>query len=238
VVFRPTAPNAYTGTLTINASTPVTGSPVPLTGTGFVPVKPALSVLDNFNRANATNLGANWTQTGGAVAGIRVNSNQAFCTGILCLLGANAYWSPAAFGAKQGVAVQIANTPVTNKALILAATGTPVLSVYPNSIRVQVSGSTATVATTTNGGLTYTTAGSVTGPSAFANGDTVTAVLDGTNAVAAPTVYVWRTTTANVTTFVGAVQLPVNSLWQSGGQIGVQMLSGARADNFAGGTVP
>jgi hypothetical protein len=84
---------------------------------------------------------------------------------------------------------------------------------------------------------TYTTIGTLTGTT-FVNGDTITAVLDGTNVNAAPTVYVWRTTAANVTTFVGAVQISPNSLWQGGGLIGVRLPSGARVDNFAGGTVP
>uniref|UniRef100_UPI003559F7EE hypothetical protein n=1 Tax=Piscinibacter sp. TaxID=1903157 RepID=UPI003559F7EE len=113
---------------------------------------------------------------------------------------------------------------------------TKVLGVSPNFIRVRYNGGSVIVSTTTNFGINYTDVGTLTGT--FANTDTITAVLDGTNAVAAPTVYVWRTTAANVTTFVGAVQIASNALWQGGGQIGIQMVTGARVDNFAGGTAP
>jgi hypothetical protein len=45
-----------------------------------------------------------------------------------------------------------------------------------------------------------------------------------------------------VDTFVGAVQIPPNSLWQGGGRIGMRMpanlATNPRVDNFAGGTVP
>ncbi|MGB8694562.1 MAG: hypothetical protein WCD08_13740 [Steroidobacteraceae bacterium] len=54
-------------------------------------------------------------------------------------------------------------------------------------------------------------------------------------------VYVWRTTSASVTTLLGSVQLPTtgaNSFTVSGGRIGVQVPTNARVDNFAGGTVP
>ncbi len=40
---------------------------------------PTLTLLDNFNRANANSLGANWSQANtGANVDIRVNANQAF----------------------------------------------------------------------------------------------------------------------------------------------------------------
>jgi hypothetical protein len=228
VVFRPVAVAAYTGTLTISGSAGVIGSPVALGGTGFTPTAPALTVLDNFNRANASTLGGNWLQgTLLGVAAIQVNTNQASDPTV----AGTAFWNPAAFAAKEGGAFTIANATLNNDALILAATGTPVLSVYPNFIRVLYNGGTVTVATTTSGGLAYTAAGTISG--AFANGNTLTAVLDGTNAVAAPTVYLF-----NGTTFVGAVQITPNALWQGGGRIGMQMPVGGRVDNFAGGIVP
>jgi hypothetical protein len=235
VVFRPVAVAAYTGTVGISASVGVSGSPVSLTGNGINPTAPMPATLDNFNRANATNLGGNWLQLGlGALAAIQVNANQAFDP----LTAGTAFWNLASFGARQAAAFTIANTTLNNDALILAATGTPVLSTYPNFIRVLYNNTnnTVTVATTTNGGLTYTTVGSFAGT--FANGDKITAMLDGTNAVAAPTVYVWRTTSANVTTFVGSVQITSSPTWTAGGRIGVQMPAGARIDNFSGGTTP
>jgi hypothetical protein len=233
VVFSPNAVGAVNATLTITGNAPVTGSPVSLSGTGIAaPTKPTLTVLDTFTRANAGNLGANWSTTG-----ISVNTNQAFCTGLTCLLGSAGNWTASAFTAKEGGAFTISNTTLTNDALVLDATGTALLGVSTNFIRVRVNGATVVVETTTNVGLSYTTIGTLTGTT-FVNGDTITAVVDGTNAVAAPTVYVWRTTAANVTTFVGAIQIPPNALWQGGGLIGMQMPSGARVDNFAGGIVP
>jgi hypothetical protein len=206
---------------------------VALSGTGFNPVKPTLSVLDNFNRANANILGGNWLQaTLLGSAAIHVNTNQAFDP----TLGGTAFWNPAAFAAKEVAAFTIANTTLTNDTLLLDATGSPVLSVYPNFIRVQYTGGAVTVATTTNGGITATTVGTFTGT--FVNGDTITAEIDGTNAVAAPTVYIWRTTATNVTTLVGAAQITPNALWQGGGRIGMQLPAGARVDDFAGGTAP
>jgi hypothetical protein len=237
VRYSPTATGAAAGTATVAGSFPVTGSPVSLTGTGIAaPAKPTLTVLDNFNRANATTLGANWLQaTPLGVAAIQVNANQALDP----TLPGTAFWNATAFGAKEGAAFTIAGTTFNNDALLLAATGTPLASVYPNSVRVLYNGTTVTVATTTNFGITYTTAGTLT-VAALANGDTLTAVLDGTGVVAAPSVYVWRTR-AGVDTFLGEVQITPNALWSGGGRIGIQMPANAtqaRIDDFAGGTTP
>jgi Abnormal spindle-like microcephaly-assoc'd, ASPM-SPD-2-Hydin/Bacterial cadherin-like domain len=236
VQFAPTAAAAYTGTATITGSAGVIGSPVALSGTGFA--KPALNLLDNFNRANANTLGANWQQlvTLGA-AGIRVNENQALCNApLLCATVANAYWN-ASFGVKQGAAFTITNTTLNNDSVILSATGSLTLGAYADHIRVLYNGG-VTVATTTNGGLGYTTAGSVAG--SLANGDIITALLDGSNTVngsATPTVSIWRTR-AGTDTFIGTVSIPSDTLWQSGGRIGMQLPSGAAVDNYAGGNVP
>jgi hypothetical protein len=232
--FAPTATGAATGSVTITGSFAITGSPVSLTGNGLAaPTLPTLTVLDNFNRANANTLGANWQQLVAlGAAGIRVNTNQAFCTGLLCAVSANAYWSPATFGAKQGAAFTISNTPFAGDSLVLAGSGALTLGVYTNYIRVRVTGASAlAIETTTNLGVNFTSAATFAGT--FASGSTITAVLDGTNAVAAPTVYVW-----NGTTFVGAVQIQPDALWQGGGRIGMQIPNSTRVDNFAGGTVP
>ncbi|HEX3357059.1 MAG TPA: hypothetical protein VHS31_08820, partial [Tepidisphaeraceae bacterium] len=236
VVFRPVAVTPpYTGTATILASAGVIGSPVALSGTGFT--KPTLNVLDNFNRANANTLGSNWQQLvlAGA-AGIRVNTNQAFCGA--CAGAANAYWGPATFGAKQAAAFTIANATLNTDSVILSATGALTLGAYPNHLRVLYNGGNVTVATTITGGIAYTTAGSVAG--AFLSGDIITAVLDGSNTVngsPAPAVSIWRTR-AGIDTFIGTVPVASNALWQSGGRIGMQLQSGARVDDFAGGTLP
>ncbi len=45
---------------------------------------PSMTTLDTFIRANANNLGANWTQPNNSgVAALRVNTNQAFCTNVI-----------------------------------------------------------------------------------------------------------------------------------------------------------
>jgi hypothetical protein len=70
-------------------------------------------------------------------------------------------------------------------------------------------------------------------PASLANGDVLTAMVDG-NGVA----IVWKTTGAT-TTFLGSAQLPNNALWTTGGgRIGMHLLAGARVDNFAGGNAP
>ena len=66
---------------------------------------PNLSVLDDFNRANATNLntgapaGVSWSQAGAPTSALRVNTNQAFAN-----LTGQAIWNnpTAGFGANQG----------------------------------------------------------------------------------------------------------------------------------------
>ena len=76
---------------------------------------PTLAVLDDFNRLNANNLnnGTNWQQlVAGGSSGIRVNdlttgnasTGTALCStsGLLCALGANAYWNATTFGTEAG----------------------------------------------------------------------------------------------------------------------------------------
>jgi hypothetical protein len=189
--------------------------------------------LDNFNRANANTLGANWQQLtvnlgpffGGIQAGVRVNGNQASCTTALCLLGANAFRT-GALGVSQAAAFTFVNTTVNNSSLYLKASGTFTAGQFPNSIRVQYStanGGQVVVATTANG-LVFTTAGTL--PGAFANGDTLTAMADATGAV-----YVWKTSGA-VTTLLGSVA----TSFTGAGQVGLFLPNGGRVDNFAGGT--
>jgi len=79
------------------------------------------------------------------------------------------------FTARQGAAFTIASTTLNNEALILDATGPVPVGVSTNFIRVLYNGGRVTVATTTNVGVSYTTAGTLTGTT-FANGDTITVV--------------------------------------------------------------
>lgn len=196
------------------------------------PVMPSLTVLDNFNRANTNTLGGNWQQlvTLGN-SGIRVNANQAFCVNsglaaALCLTGANAYLN-GALGSAQAAAFTFANTTVNNIGLYLKASGAfNVLGFYPSAIRVRYStgsGGQVVVETTTNG-LAFTTAGTLS--SSFATNDRLTAMADATGVVT-----VWKTSGA-VTTLVGTVNTP----FTGAGQVGLYLPSGARVDDFAGGT--
>jgi large repetitive protein len=199
------------------------------TDTDLIPLaKPTLALLDNFDRANANTLGANWQQlVAAANSGIRVNTNQAFCTGLLCALGAGSYWNGAAatFGAKQGAAFTFANTTLSNTGLYLKASGTfNALGFYPSAIRVRYSGTNVIVETTTNG-TSFTSAGTIA--ATFASGDTLTAMADATGLV-----YVWKTSGAT-TTLLGTAQ----TTFTGTGRIGMALPSGGRVDNFAGGTV-
>jgi VCBS repeat-containing protein len=246
VVYSPTQQVTSNGTVTITATgSTVTNSPVTLTGTGIAPPSiPALPVLDNFNRANATTLGSNWSQlVAFGIAAIQVNNNQAFCNNTPCAFGGWALWNGAnnVLSARQAAAFTFASTPSSNTitpALILKSTGgTNAMGLQTNFIRVLYQtggGGSVQIATTTNGGGAFTTVGSIAG--SFANGDTMTAFVDQTG-----TVFVWKTTAANVTTLLGGFTLPsnANNLWTTGGgRIGMALAPGARGDNFAGATVP
>ena len=200
-------------------------------GAGF----PALSLLDNFNRANANNLGNAWLQrvTGGnANANLRINNNQAIGNS-----AGNAYMPNAAgtpYGSKQGAAFTFTTSTSNGSSLLLKASGNYVNNpgYYAQAIRVRHNNNQVIVETTTNG-TTFTQRGTLAGT--FANGDTLTAVVD-----AAGLVSVWKTSGAT-NTLLGTVQLPItgnNAFTTGGGRIGLDLPTGARVDNFAGGNVP
>jgi len=197
-------------------------------GGGTPPPFPTLTVLDNFNRANANNLGPNWTQLVVlGTANLRVNSNQAICGAAGCGAGP-AEWT-AAFGNRQAAAFTFASTPAGTETLLLKVSGANVLGIRQNAIEVQYAGGSVTVSTFIN--LATSTIGSVSG--SFVNGDTMTAMADQNGVV-----YIWKTSGAT-TTFLGSVTLPGNALWSAGGQIGMLLsANGTRVDNFAGGNVP
>jgi manganese oxidase len=223
----------------LDAGTGTGGYPGGGGGVAPPPAIPTLAVLDTFNRGNANTLGNTWQQLvflGNS--GIRTNSNQAFCVNnaggffgglinALCANGANAYRSGAAgiLGASQAAAITFANATVDGVSLLLEAGGTynTLLGVYPSAIRVRYASGQVAVETTTDG-LAYASAGTLTG--AFASGDTMTSMVDGTGKV-----YVWKTSGA-VTTLLGSAQTALTG----GGRIGLHLPPGARVVNFAGGT--
>ncbi len=196
-----------------------------------VPTLPALSVLDNFNRANANTLGGNWSQVVLlGLASIRTNANQAFAA----LLGQALWNGPGStFGARQAAAFTFAAAPggsaANPNALILKASGGSAAAPQ-NFIRVGFASGQVVVATTTNFGVSYTTRG--TFAATFANGDTLSAVALDTGVV-----NVFKTTGVT-TTLVGTATIPGAGFWTGSGRIGIQLPTNARIDNFAGGTLP
>jgi hypothetical protein len=224
------------------------------TGGGGGPTIPAVNLLDNFNRATAGNLntgapaGVSWSQATlfglGAIAVFDVTSGNTG-TGVAqdLLVAGSAYWNGSSggpvFGNRQAAAFTFASTPANNTALMLKATGaTNAVGLQLDFVRVlytTAGGGTITIQTTTNSGGAYTTAGTaLTGFGGFANGDTLTAMVDQTGVV-----NVWKTS-GGVTSFIGTSTLPANALWTTGGgRIGIQMPAGStRVDNFSGGNVP
>ncbi|WP_114970170.1 multicopper oxidase domain-containing protein [Rhodoferax ferrireducens] len=198
----------------------------------IIPALPVLTLRDNFNRTNANNLGAGWSQagTGGAVD-LRVNNNQVLVNATND--GGQAIWNATSFGATQMAAFTFANGTINNSALILKATGGTTTS--PQSfVRVlyqTANGGQVVVQTTANGGTTFTTRGTLDNAnSGFANANTLTArVLD------TGVVQVWKTAGANAV-FVGSVTLPSTAPWTSGGGwIGMKFqTANTRIDNFSG----
>ena len=189
---------------------------------------PAIGLLDNFTRANATTLGTNWSQTTTIGTVIRLNGNQAQCALLgNCVLGA-AMWNGATnvFGATQGAAFTFTSTPAAS--LYLKASG-GAANAPASFIRVRPNGATVVVETTTNSGGAFITTGTLAGAN-FASGDRLSA-----RANADGSVDVWKTTAANVTTYLGR---SAASAFTGGGRIGMQMLVSGTVDNFSGGTLP
>jgi hypothetical protein len=211
-------------------ATDIGADEIGVAATPFVP--PILPLLDNFNRANSNSLGASWQQLvlfGSAALRVSGQHAQGF------VLGGNAYWT-AAFGARQGAAVTFLATPATGTSLLLKASGNFVLGAYANAIRVRYSGGQVLVDTTTNGGLSYANQRTAATGIAFAAGDSLGAVCD-----AAGTVTVWKTAAGGVATVLGQANLPVTgttAFVAGGGRAGIQLPTGASADDFRAATVP
>jgi hypothetical protein len=209
------------------------------------PALPSLTVLDNFNRADANRLGTSWSQLpGGAGAAVlRVNGNQAFAQNVGGQTApAYAIWNVpvAGYGAQQGAAFTFANAPLDGSALVLKGTSGIPTPVPQRFIRVRYAAGQVVVETTTNGNVaspTFTVR--ATFPAPFVSGErlSATAYADGT-------VNVFRTAVGGApTTLVGTVTVPITGpgawTWGSGGgRIGMQMPIGQRVDDFAGGTLP
>jgi Ca2+-binding RTX toxin-like protein len=227
--FSPTSVGAKSASVSIVSNT--SGSPisVSLTGIGVLPIPPSVpsTVVDNFNRANATKLGGDWQQTSiSGVAVLRVNANQAFAN--FGFAGSSYYTTLG--GATQAAGFTFANTTVNNTALYLKATGTIGIGSgqLKNAIRVQYNNGNVTVSTTTNNGSTYSTAG-VASSGVLANGNSLKAVVDDTGKV-----WVWKVVGASTTLLTPTgVQLPSNALWTTGaGKVGMLLPDKGGVDDF------
>jgi uncharacterized repeat protein (TIGR01451 family) len=190
---------------------------------------PSLGLLDDFNRANASTLGANWVQA----ANIGVNAGQARSTSTTTT-GPLAFWAGAGspFGARQGAAFTFVQSsgspsaPINATAMILKANGTtPTPSSYLRVLYDTGSGGRIVVAWTTNSGSGFTTTGTfATGT--WSIGDTLTAVANPDGSVD-----VWRNST-----YVG--RSSVAASFSGTGRIGMRLTNNARVDNFSGQGLP
>ncbi len=189
---------------------------------------PSLALLDDFNRNNSNNLGADWSQPGTNTTRIRVNSSGNIITAQNNTTAPRvAFWNTE-FGANQGAAFTIANTTINGDSLILKANGgTP--TAPQNYIRVRYATGQVIVDTTSNSGVSFSAPVATFSPVTLANGDTLTAVANTDGSVD-----VWKTT-GTVTSYLGHVAV-VAAFTDLGGRIGIQLPAGARVDDFRGGT--
>lgn len=191
-------------------------------------IVPNIGALDAFNRGNALNLGGSWSQASilGAAA-IGISGNQAASA-----IGGTAYWNTTFAGtAREGAAFTVTNAAAASGAsLLLKGSGTLLLSVPQNFIRVRATASQVIVESTTNRtGFTTRATFSV----ALAAGDRLSAVAN-TNG----SVDVWKSS-AGVTTYLGQSAAPGAPFNTTGTatRIGMQLPVGGTVDDFAGGVV-
>jgi hypothetical protein len=187
-------------------------------------------LLDDFNRGDSNNLGANWSQSGtGNGVDIRVNANVAYAN-----TSGQAIWTAPLFGAHQGAAFTFTTPNLNNSGLLLKASGASVAS--PQNyvlVRYEINNNVGRIRvyTTSNGGNSLNTRATFANQS-FSNGDTLTATVD-----AAGLVRVWKNAV-----YINSVQLPTtgNDIWTVGtGRIGMSFGSNnRRVDNFHGGNLP
>jgi hypothetical protein len=100
--------------------------------------------------------------------------------------------------------------------------------VAQNFIRIRYNAGQVFVETTGNFGVNYASLGSFA--ATFATGDRLTALANADGSVD-----MWKTTAANITTYVGHT---ATSTFTGTGRIGLQLPANARVDNFSGGTLP
>ena len=192
------------------------------------PSAPAGSALDNFDRANASSLGTNWSQVVSSAAAepnVQVVTNQAKAVSVG--LGGLAIWN-APFLATQTAGFSSVTPLNDSSALVLKATGGTAAS-PANYVRVRCEANNVVVATMMGGSNVsiYVPQASFSA-SGCATAGSLSAVVDSKGIV---------TTFVN-TGYVGGVQLPNVSAWQGPGKIGIQMpTQDAIIDDFTGGSL-
>jgi hypothetical protein len=190
------------------------------------PSVPSLTLLDDFERAAAVNLGANWIQvSGGTPAEPNVQGNGTQAVATATNLGGLAIWNVLM------PTVQSASftaSPLIDSALVLKATGGSVTS-PANYVRVRCeagSGGEVVVATMMGGSNVsiFVRQAGFAAPGCTGNG-TLSASVDAKGIV----------TAFLGATFVGGVQLPDVAAWKGTGKIGIQLQTvGNAVDNFSG----
>lgn len=194
------------------------------------PVSPGLALIDSFDRANATSLGAGWNQvvsTSPPEPNLQIAGNLA--TAASTSLGGLAIWDTTML-ATQGAGFSAA-TPLAQSALVLKATGgTPAAPANFVRVRCEAGNGGELVVATLMGGSNvsiYVKQAAFPAPSCLGNG-ALSAVVNAQGVV----------TTFLNSVYVGGVQLPDVGAWKGPGKIGIQLQStGATINNFSGGSL-
>lgn len=193
------------------------------------PAAPTLAVLDNFDRAASTNLGAGWSQTVATVTSAPdIQGTGTEATAATIGLGGLAIWNAQDYLENQ-YAGFTSSTPLTGSALVLKASGGTSDAAAANYVRVRCEAADLVVATMMSGSnmSVYVTQASFPAAACGSSG-TLSAAVDDKGIV---------TTFVNGT-YVGGVQLPDVAAWKGQGKIGIQLQTqGATIDDFAGGSL-
>lgn len=192
------------------------------------PTAPVSAVLDPFNRADASNLGTDWSQlvsSAAAKPNVQVVTNEAKAVSVG--LGGLAIWN-APFLATQTAGFSSVTPLNDSSALVLKATGGTATS-PANYVRVRCEANNVVVATMMGGSNVSIYVPQGTFPAAgCATPGSLSAVVDSKGIV----------TTFVGGVYIGGVQLPNVSAWQGAGKIGIQMpTQDAIVDNFSGGSL-
>lgn len=193
------------------------------------------TTLDAFDRATATNLGADWGQTAatGSPPDLQIDATagNGLARAVTTNLGGQAIWtknpSAGVFGAKQAAAFTLGTQP-ENSALILKATGGTTPASPANFIRVRYEASGEIVIATLVGGSNTAVYVRQAGFPAQGSGGTLSAAVDDKGLV----------TVFQNGTYLGGVQLPDVGVWKGGGRVGIQLQTeGATIDDFKGASL-